>query len=891
MEPDLYGSPPAPEGTATPMEFVGALRQLRLWSGLTYRQLAAKAAASGDALPFGTIASVLSRTSLPRREFVVTFTRACGLDEASIARWVRERNALAVNATQVVGGGARDDGADLATAEPAWPSPAMLPPDIADFTGRAAEVAALTHRLTDERNDGRAPTALPVTTIAGMGGVGKTALATHVAHLVRAAYPDGQLWANLTNADASPVDPAEVLARFLRALGMPYRAIPACPAERAEAYRTRTANRRVLVVLDNAVSEGQVRPLLPGAAPCAVLITSRARMTAIEGSRRIDLDVLSATEAVEFLVRLADDERVVGEPTAAADLVKLCGYLPLAVRIAGARLAARPTWQLAHLVEQLDDEQRRLDWLVTGDLTVRASLAISYRGLTPEAQRLFRLLGLFDVPDFSATLAAAVLGCPPERAIEHTEALVDAQLLVVDGLDVAGQTRYRFHDLTRLFAARCAELEVEPDERAQAVQRGLGGWLALARRMARWIPGPCYAPISGRAPHTALDWADDYAERVAAADWFDAECAALQAGVRQACRLGLDDLAFDLAGCLEKYFDLRGRYTEWTSLNTEAMAVCRVAGNRLGEAVMLRGLLDVTTWITDDRDGDAMARSSIQARNLLEMFTALGHDAGASDAAVMYSWALSAGGAYPEATAMATRALSLAERSDHLGGQARSNLALAMAYYEQQHVDLAIGHALAALENARALGNMRWVATGLQYLGIAYRQLGDHVTSERMLDESLAISRAHRDHYPEVLTVLALARLYLERGDGTARETAETALTLSRRYHMRHHLAEAYAVLGEIELRDGRPAHAIRHLEASVAIWRTRGWHSFQAASLTTLGKAYLHVDAHAAHQAFVDAQALYAQLGNTDKVAELGLLADSAADPAEHRERQPRPS
>ncbi|MGC5289890.1 ATP-binding protein [Micromonospora sp. DT231] len=879
MESDLYGSPPAPEGAATPMEFVGALRQLRLWSGLTYRQLAANAAASGEILPFGTIASVLSRTSLPRREFVASFVRACGLDEASIARWVRERNALVVDTAQAGPGAVRDEGSDVLPGEPAWPAPAMLPPDIADFTGRAVEVRTLVDRLTAEHADGCAPAALPVTTIAGMGGVGKTALATHVAHLVRASYPDGQLWVNLTNADASPVDPAEVLGRFLRALGMPYRAIPASPAERAEAYRTRTADRRMLVVLDNAVSEEQVRSLLPGAAPCAVLITGRARLTGIEGVRRIDLDVFPPTEAVEFLTRLADDERVVGQETAAADLVELCGYLPLAVRIAGARLAARPTLQLAHLVGLLGDEQRRLDWLVTGDLAVRASLTSSYRALAPESRRLFRLLGLFEVPDFAATLAAAVLGCSLEQAIEHIETLVDAQLLAVDALDVCGQTRYRFHDLTRLFAARCAELEEEPGERAQAVQRGLGGWLALARRMARWIPGPCYAAIGGPAPHTTLDWADDYTERVSPEDWFDAECAALQAGVRHACRLGLDDLAFDLAGSLEKYFDLRGRYTEWTNLNTEVLAVCRAAGNRLGEAVMLRGLLDVSTWITDDRDGDVMARSSIEARRLLEMFTALKHDAGASDAAVMYSWALSAGGAYAEAVAVATRALTLAERSDHLGGQARSNLALAMAYYEQQHVDLAIGHGVAALENARALGNMRWVATGLQYLGIAYRQLGDHDTSERMLNESLAISRAHRDHYPEVLTVLALARLHLERGDSAAREAAETALLLSRKYHMRHHLAEAYAILGEIELRDGRSVRAIRHLEASVAIWRTRGWHSFQAASLTTLGRAYLGIDARAARQAFVDAEALYAQLGYTDKVTELKVLVESTMD------------
>ncbi|MGC7094286.1 BTAD domain-containing putative transcriptional regulator [Amycolatopsis lurida] len=748
----------------------------------------------------------------------------------------------------------------------AWSPPALLPAGVPDFTGRPGESAVLREELT-----GRAG----VTVIAGMGGVGKTALAVHAAHQVAEAYPDGQLWANLRGAEASPLKPGDVLARFLRAFGVADRAIPAEPAERAELYRTLLAGRKVLVLLDNAASEEQVRPLLPGTPTSAVVITSRARLTALEGARRIDLDVFTADEAVGLLARVAGAHRVHAEAEDAHEIVGLCGALPLGVRIAGARLAARPAWRLAHLAAQLRDA--RLDRLATGDLAVRASLTLSYRGLEERERRLFRLLGLFEVPDFPAWLAATVLDCPVDEATEHAEALVDAHLLSVSGTDPAGQYRYRFHDLVRLFAAERAEAEEPEDVRRRVLSRGLGGWLALAERMAAKIPGPCYASISGNAVRPPVErvlrgFRDEWAD-----SWFDAERAALLSAVRQACRLRDAELAFDLAGCLEKYFDLRGTYPDWAKLNTEVMAVCRETGNRLGEAVMLRGLLDVTTWITDGRDGNAMARLHAEALRLLEMFTGLGHERGMSDAAVMCAWSFTATGAYTEAVAMAERALRLAEGSDHLGGRIRAELALALAHFQNRHVDVAITHADNALEHARVLGNPRCVATALQFAGIGHRELGRFDTSRRMLEESLAVSRRYRDNYTEVLTLLALARLHFQCGDPEAMPTAEASLALSREYRMTHHLAEALELLGELELAAGNPAGAVPHLEESVALWRTRGWHSFLATALTALGKAYSATDPRAAVTVFDEARALFHQAGDPGQAAELGRLAERA--------------
>lgn len=741
--------------------------------------------------------------------------------------------------------------------------PALLPPDIPDFTGRSGEVDAVYRLLTETRQ----PTALAIAGIAGMGGVGKTTLAVRSAHLAATGYPDGQLYVNLRGAQASPLDPGDVLARFLRALGVDNRAIPHDLAERTELYRSRVAGRRVLVVLDNAASEEQIRPLLPGAPTCAVLITSRARLTGVEGARWIDLEVFSPGEAIELLAVVADDGRVAAQRSDAAEIVRLCGGLPLAVRVAGARLTARPTWRLAHLARMLGDERQRLDRLATGDLEVRASLALSYQALDPESRRLLRLLGLFDVPHFSAWLAAAVLERPVDDAAAHLEALVDAQLLGGTGTDEAGQNRYRFHDLVRLYARERAEREDSEEDRAAALARGFGGWLAVAERLADRVPGPPFAPISGSAPRPALDWDDDGGDPLT---WFDAERSALIAAIRQACALGLDELAFDLAGCMEKYFDIRGMYTEWQAINTRVIEVCRANGNLRGEAVMRRGLTEVVTWNTIDHTGEAMVRFETEANELVAMFEALGERRGMSDAEVNCAWAASAKGASAEAVEHGLRALSLAQETGHIGGEARAHVAIAVARAEQQDLMAAFGHLTQALERIRTLGNPRYEAAVLQFMGIGYVRAGDLDSAERVLDESLAISRRLRDSYTEVLTMLELARLYLRRGDPRARTAAETSLALGREYTMSHHVADSLGVLGEIELAAGRPDKAAKHLEESVALWRTRGWLSFLAGALAELGKAYTETDPEAAKAAFDEARELYLRLDNAEAAAAL---------------------
>jgi Helix-turn-helix domain/NB-ARC domain len=362
-------------------------------------------------------------------------------------------------------------------------APCQLPADLADFTGRAEQVALVRGLLA-----ATAPGGTPaVVVVAGTAGVGKTALAVHAAHQLRSWFPDGQLYANLGGAGPRPQDPGEVLSGLLRVLGVDGAAIPAAVGERAALYRARLADRRVLVVLDDAASEAQVRPLLPGTAGCGVLATSRARLVGLEGARRLDLEVLAPGQAVELLGRVAGAARVAAEPEAAAAIVGYGGWLPLAVRIAGAKLAGRRHWPLARLAGLLADERRRLDQLVVGDLEVRASVALSYQALTGDHQRTFRRLGQLAAPDFAAWVAAALLDSTAEQAEELVDGLVQAQLLEVAGRDQTDQVRYRFHELLRLYARERATVEDPPRQR-QASPGADTGRLAGAGRAGRSAP-------------------------------------------------------------------------------------------------------------------------------------------------------------------------------------------------------------------------------------------------------------------------------------------------------------------------------------------------------------------------------------------------------------------
>ncbi len=304
-----------------------------------------------------------------------------------------------------------------------------------DFTGRQGDVESLVEALTP----GRAAGPPSITVVVGPPGVGKSALAVHCAHAVRARYPDGQLYLDLAGTSLTPPAPGELLAEALRALGVAERAIPDGLRERSALYRSLLSDRSVLVLLDDAASTAQVRPLLPGSG-CSVLVTSRRRITELPGTRQVELDVLAPREAEELLRAIVGAERLNRERDAASAIVKSCGYLPLAIRIAGARLVGRPGWSLRVMERRLADEARRLGELRVGDLEVRASVDRSYRLLPDAAARAFRTLGLLGPHVLPAWVVDAVLD--RHRSDDVVDDLVDASLLRLVGSDPAGRPRY-----------------------------------------------------------------------------------------------------------------------------------------------------------------------------------------------------------------------------------------------------------------------------------------------------------------------------------------------------------------------------------------------------------------------------------------------------------------
>ncbi|QFY13412.1 hypothetical protein GBF35_48745 [Nonomuraea phyllanthi] len=351
--------------------------------------------------------------------------------------------------------------------------PAQLPPAVSAFVGRTAQLRAL-DRLP--RQDGRH---LPVGVISGVAGVGKTALALRWAHQAAERFPDGQLFANLHghDPDQESARPAAVLERFLRALGIQAAAVPAGLEERTALFRSALDGRRVLVVLDNAESAAQVRPLLPATPGCCVIVTARRRLEGLmvdHGALPVPVEMLTEQESADLLTRVLGAERAAAEREAVAELAALCDGSPLALRVAAAKLAMRPRWPIAEMAAQLADERSRLDQLSRGGLEVRAGIELSYRELPARAALAFRRLGLVDAPGgFAPWLVAALLETTVHDGERLLEQLVDAQLLQPLGRDGAGRPRYRFHELIRLFARERAEAIEPPDARLAVLSRAV----------------------------------------------------------------------------------------------------------------------------------------------------------------------------------------------------------------------------------------------------------------------------------------------------------------------------------------------------------------------------------------------------------------------------------
>jgi DNA-binding SARP family transcriptional activator/tetratricopeptide (TPR) repeat protein len=430
-----------------------------------------------------------------------------------------------------------------ATPAPVWPV-CQLPPDIADFTGRDAELAELTEVLGSGAG-------VPVAVLSGEPGAGKSSLAVRAAHRLRARFPDGQLY-----VPAGPCDLDDVLADLLRALGVTGPAIPDDVRARAAVFRGRLTDRRVLVVLDDATDPEHVRTLLPGTPGCAVLVTSRQRLSGLAGAHRLAVGPLPDADAIQLLTRVAG-ARVAREPADAARIVAACDHLPLALRIAGSRLAIRPNLRLAELADRLEDQVSRLDELTVSDLGVRGSIALSYDGLRPLTRRAFRLIGSCRNPDLPAWAVTTLIDDPGvDGAVEE---LVEASLLEPSGPDGTGEGRYRLHELVRLYAR---ELDADDDGSA-GVRTTIAAALALAdaaaARLPRTVPMPALAqePPGQPLPGELVERLLERPER-----WFAAERVNLILFIDTLCRLGRRHDALILLDRLGVYLYLHGHFAD-----------------------------------------------------------------------------------------------------------------------------------------------------------------------------------------------------------------------------------------------------------------------------------------------------------------------------------------
>ncbi|GAA0904387.1 ATP-binding protein [Virgisporangium aurantiacum] len=645
-------------------------------------------------------------------------------------------------------------------------TPAQLPPDVFGFTGRQAELAELDALLAEL--DRRAQTAVVISALSGTAGVGKTALAVHWAHRVRDRFPDGQLYINLRGFDSvgTAMSPAKATRRLLDALHVPSHHIPTDPDAQVGLYRSMIADRRVLVVLDNARDSQQVRPLLPGSPNCLALITSRNRLTGLvagDGAHPVSLDVLSPAEARDLLAHRLGAARLEAEADSVEKIISACARLPLALAIVAARAATHPRLPLAALVDDLDDRRTRLEALATTDpaTDVRAVFSWSYDTLTSAAARLFRLLGLPPGADITLAAAASLAALPTNQVRPLLIELVDANLL---GEHAPG--RYTFHELLRGYAHQLTYVHDPEDQRHAATRRILDHHLHTAYGAARLLyphrdPITLSPPQPGVTPQRLLD------HRRALA-WFATDYQTLLASVDYAADNRLDPYPWQLAWTLADFLDRQGHWHDRIAVQRHALAATQRLGDPAAQALAHRYL--------------ARAYRQVGRTN--------------------------------EARGEFDLALDLYRRCGDRVGEADTHQNLAAMYERQTNYRDALHHALQAVGLYQACDHRPGHANALNAAGWCHAHLGEPHQGVTLCQQALAIQQVLRDRPGEAATHDSLGYIYRHLGECEhAIDHYRYAITLYRDLGDRYHEAESLANLGHTD-------HTAGHHDDAQQAWQ-----------------------------------------------------------------------
>jgi DNA-binding SARP family transcriptional activator len=642
--------------------------------------------------------------------------------------------------------------------------PRQLPGAVPQFTGRSAELARLSQILDQASHE--APGTVVISAIGGMAGVGKTSLAVYWAHRVAFRFPAGQLYVNLAGYDPSgfPVTPGAVIRGFLEALGVPTDRVPTGLTAQAGLYRSMLAGRQMLILLDNARDEQQVRPLLPGSPGCLVLVTSRSQLAglaAAENASLLSLDVLSPAEARQMLTARLGDQRAAAEPAALTEIADLCARLPLALAVAAARAAVRPQLPLQQLAAELRDARWGLDALETGDpaVCVRAAFSWSYQQLDPAAARMFRLLGLHPGTSISTLAAASLARMAPAQAARALGQLTRANLLTEQS-----PGRYVCHDLLHTYAAEQARGADDEQARQAATGRVLDHYLHTAYQAALLIqPQRDRISLSPPLAGVALGRLSSTQEALA---WFDTEHKTLPAAVTLAAETGHDTHAWQLAWAMMDSLDRRGRWHEQAAIQETGLAAATRLGDIAAQAITHRLMATAHHMLADHEQAQAHLLAA------LSLYQRAGDRIGEARTHQTLSVIYEQHDRVAEALRHDEQALALFQAAGHRSGQAQILNAIGWNNIRLGHPGRGRQYCHQAVTLCQQLGDRLGEADSWDSLGQANYQVGQHDEAAASYGRALSIIRELGQRYREAETLDHLGDTYQASGDWPSAQRA-----------------------------------------------------------------------------------------------------------------------